>query len=132
MTTVTASALPQVSARRRWTDKVMRGLLVGATLLALVPLILIVYFLLKRGLSAWTSGGFFTSDPTGSFFGVGLGSRGELPPILGFLQHDSMGPPRPVAQRAKAVSYPRQAVPALTMITAHAPRHLTDCRVGRR
>jgi phosphate transport system permease protein len=75
---VTASALPQVSSRRRVTDKVMRGTLVAATLLALVPLILILYFLLKKGLSAWTSSGFFSSDPTGSFFGNPGGIRSAI------------------------------------------------------
>jgi phosphate transport system permease protein len=75
---VTASALPQVSTRRRVTDKVMRGSLLAGTLLALVPLILILYFLLKKGLSAWTSSGFFTSDPTGSFFGNPGGIRSAI------------------------------------------------------
>lgn len=83
MSAIAASSLPQVSARRRWTDRVMRGSLVAATLLALVPLILILYFLLKRGLSAWTSSGFFTSDPTGSFFGNPGGIRSA---ILGSLE----------------------------------------------
>jgi phosphate transport system permease protein len=78
MSTLAASTLPQISARRRWTDKVMRATLVGATGLALVPLILILYFLLKRGLSAWTSSGFFTSDPTGSFFGNPGGIRSAI------------------------------------------------------
>ncbi len=78
MMSVTASALQQVSTRRRVTDKVMRGTLVAATLLALVPLILILYYLLKRGLSAWTSSGFFTSDPTGSFFGNPGGIRSAI------------------------------------------------------
>jgi phosphate transport system permease protein len=67
-----------VSSRRRITDRVVRGTLVAATLLALVPLILILYFLLKKGLSAWTSSGFFTSDPTGSFFGNPGGIRSAI------------------------------------------------------
>ena len=75
---VTTVALQQVSARRRFTDRVMRGVLVVATLIALVPLILILYFLLRRGLSAWTSSGFFTTDPTGSFFGNPGGIRSAI------------------------------------------------------
>jgi phosphate transport system permease protein len=78
MSVLTASSLQQVSTRRRVTDKVMRGSLVFATLLALIPLILILYFLLKKGLSAWTSSGFFTSDPTGSFFGNPGGIRSAI------------------------------------------------------
>lgn len=56
------TTLPQISARRRWTDKIMRGTLAGGTLLALVPLGLILYYLLHKGIGAW-SGHFFTSDP---------------------------------------------------------------------
>jgi len=75
---ISATSLPQVSARRRWNDKIMRGALLAATVVALIPLILIVYFLLKRGLSAWTSSGFFTTDPTGSFFGNPGGIRSAI------------------------------------------------------
>ena len=49
------AAFPQVSSRRRRTDRLMRALLVVATGIALVPLILIVFYLLKKGLSSWTS-----------------------------------------------------------------------------
>jgi phosphate transport system permease protein len=44
--------------------------------------VLIIYYLLKRGLSAW-GGGFFTTDPTGSFFGNPGGVRSA---ILGSLE----------------------------------------------
>src|SRR5947209_20116185 len=76
------SALTMVSSRRRTTDRAMRGLLLIATLVALVPLVLIVYFLLKKGLGAW-SGSFFTTDPTGAFFGNPGGIRSA---ILGSLE----------------------------------------------
>jgi phosphate transport system permease protein len=79
---LTAPTASRVSARRRYTDKLMRGALVVATLIALVPLVLIIYYLLKRGLSAW-GGGFFTTDPTGSFFGNPGGVRSA---ILGSLE----------------------------------------------
>jgi phosphate transport system permease protein len=75
-------ALPEVSARRRRTDKVMRGTLLAATLLALVPLVLVIYYLLKEGLGA-INGNFFTQDPTGSFFGSVGGVRSA---ILGSLE----------------------------------------------
>ncbi|HWD86299.1 MAG TPA: phosphate ABC transporter permease PstA [Solirubrobacteraceae bacterium] len=74
---MTAISLPQVSARRRRTDRVMRGLLLAATLLALVPLVLIIYYLLKKGLGS-INGSFFTSDPTGSFFGSIGGVRSAI------------------------------------------------------
>jgi phosphate transport system permease protein len=74
--------LPEVSARRRRTDKLMRGMLLVATLVALVPLVLLIYYLLKEGLSA-INGGFFTQDPTGSFFGSIGGVRSA---ILGSLE----------------------------------------------
>ncbi|MBV9310799.1 MAG: phosphate ABC transporter permease PstA [Solirubrobacterales bacterium] len=56
---------PVLSARRRRTDKAMRGILAAATGLALVPLILIIFLLLQKGLGSW-SAHFFSSDPTGN------------------------------------------------------------------
>jgi phosphate transport system permease protein len=58
-------ALPEVSARRRRTDRMMRRVLATATAIALIPLGLIIYYLLHKGLSSWGSN-FFTSDPNGS------------------------------------------------------------------
>jgi phosphate transport system permease protein len=68
MSTVSMASLPDISPRRRRTDKIMRGLILAATLLALVPLVLIIYYLLKQGLGS-LSGSFFSSDPNGNFFG---------------------------------------------------------------
>lgn len=62
------SELVPISARRRRTDRVMRGVFWAGTGLALVPLGFILYYLLRRGLGAW-SWHFFTSDPTGRFLG---------------------------------------------------------------
>ena len=76
MTTI--SALPQISPRRRRTDKVMRSLLLVATLIALVPLVFIIYYLLHKGLSAVTSSGFFSTDPNGNFFGNPGGIRSAI------------------------------------------------------
>ncbi|MCW2952342.1 MAG: pstA [Conexibacter sp.] len=56
------------SPRRRRTDAVMRGVLLAATLVALVPLVLVIYMLISKGIGAW-SWSFFTTDPTGSFLG---------------------------------------------------------------
>jgi phosphate transport system permease protein len=76
------SALAPISARRRRTDRVMRALLLAATVVALIPLVLILYYLIKNGIGT-LSGSFFTSDPTGSFFGNPGGARSA---ILGSLE----------------------------------------------
>jgi phosphate transport system permease protein len=66
-----------VSARRRRTDRVMRGVLLGGTLVAVVPLVLVVYYLLQKGLGA-LSWDFFTTDPTGSFLGPPGGVKSAI------------------------------------------------------
>jgi phosphate transport system permease protein len=62
------TTLPTVSGRRRTTDRVARGITLALTLIALVPLVLILYYLIKEGIGAW-SGDFFGTDPTGRFLG---------------------------------------------------------------
>jgi phosphate transport system permease protein len=62
------TGLPTVSARRRRTDRIARGLLLAGTLVALVPLVLVVYFLVRKGIGAWSLD-FFTTDPSGRFLG---------------------------------------------------------------
>jgi phosphate transport system permease protein len=74
---MSAETLPRIAARRRNTDLVMRGLVGLGTLIALVPLVLVIYYLLKRGLGA-LSVDFFTTDPTGNF----LGDRGGIKSAL--------------------------------------------------
>jgi phosphate transport system permease protein len=76
MSAITA-AMTTTSARRRRTDRIMRGTLLVATLIALVPLILVIYFLIKNGIGSW-SGSFFTTDPNGNFFGNPGGIRSAL------------------------------------------------------
>jgi phosphate transport system permease protein len=66
-----------VSPRRRRTDRVMRSLLLAGTLLAIVPLVLVVYYLLKQGLGA-LSWDFFTTDPTGRFLGPPGGVKSAI------------------------------------------------------
>jgi phosphate transport system permease protein len=82
MSTSSASLLPQTSPGRKRKDAVMRGVLMAATGLALVPLVLIIYYLLYKGLGA-LSGSFFTTDPNGNFFGDPGGVRSA---ILGTLE----------------------------------------------
>jgi phosphate transport system permease protein len=63
-----------------------RGLILTATAVAMVPLVLVVYYLLHKGLSAWTSGGFFTTDPTGNTFFKSSSIGGIKSAILGTLE----------------------------------------------
>jgi phosphate transport system permease protein len=74
-----------VSARRRRTDRIARGTLFGATLIALVPLGLIVYYLIVKGLGAW-SWSFFTTDPTGNTFFKSASIGGIKSAILGTIE----------------------------------------------
>jgi phosphate transport system permease protein len=61
-------SLLAVSPRRRRKDKTMRIVLAATTGIALVPLALILYYLVKKGIGSW-GGSFFTSDPNGNFLG---------------------------------------------------------------
>lgn len=76
MSAITTS-ISQVSPRRRRTDRLMRAVLLTATLIALVPLVLVIYFLLKEGLGSW-AGSFFSTDPNGNFFGNPGGVRSAI------------------------------------------------------
>jgi phosphate transport system permease protein len=60
----------------------MRGLLAAATAIALVPLVLILYYLFKKGLGA-IDGNFFSTDPNGNFLGDPGGIKSA---ILGTLE----------------------------------------------
>ncbi|GAC1316938.1 MAG: hypothetical protein NVSMB25_03660 [Thermoleophilaceae bacterium] len=74
---MSAEALTQVSPARRRRDLLMRRLLLVATGVALIPLVLVLYYLLKKGLGSWT-GHFFTTDPTGNFIGDPGGVRSAI------------------------------------------------------
>jgi phosphate transport system permease protein len=74
---MTVSALPAVSARRRRTDKIMRASLLAGALIALVPLVLVLFYIIKKGIGAW-SWHFFSTDPTGRFFGDPGGIRSAI------------------------------------------------------
>jgi phosphate transport system permease protein len=82
MNEIGATALPPLSPRRRRTDLAMRGLLMALTGVALLPLVLVVYFLIQKGIGSW-SGDFFTTDPNGNFLGYPGGIRSA---ILGSLE----------------------------------------------
>jgi phosphate transport system permease protein len=61
-------SLVAVAPGRRRKDVAMRLVLGAATVTALVPLVLILWYLFKKGIGAWSSS-FFTSDPNGNFLG---------------------------------------------------------------
>jgi len=62
------TSIAPIAAGRRRIDRAARIMFVAGTLVAMVPLVLILYYLIVKGLGAW-SWHFFTSDPTGRFFG---------------------------------------------------------------
>jgi phosphate transport system permease protein len=66
-----------ISARRRRVDRLMRGGLLAGTLVAIVPLALIVYYLVEQGAGA-IDVSFFTTDPTGRFLGDPGGIRSAI------------------------------------------------------
>jgi phosphate transport system permease protein len=62
------STFAPISAGRQRKDKFMRGLLALGTLIALVPLVLVLYYVIKKGAGA-VSWHFLSTDPTGNFLG---------------------------------------------------------------
>jgi phosphate transport system permease protein len=79
---ITLETLPSISGRRRNTDRAMRVLMWVAVIIALIPLVLVVYYLIHKGAGQWSSS-FFTTDPNGNFFGNHGGIRSA---ILGSLE----------------------------------------------
>jgi phosphate transport system permease protein len=71
------STLALTSSLRRRTDMLARTALLGGLLLALVPLVLVLLFVIVRGAGA-LSLHFFTTDPTGAFFGDQGGIRSAI------------------------------------------------------
>ena len=74
-----------VSPARRRRDRTARALVLVGTLVALVPLVLIVYYLLHKGLGAWSTD-FFTTDPTGNTFFKNSSIGGIKSAILGTIE----------------------------------------------
>lgn len=74
-----------LTPRRRRSDRLARGLLLSGTLIALVPLVLVLYYLLTKGLGAW-SPDFFTTDPTGNTFFKNSEIGGIKSAILGTIE----------------------------------------------
>jgi phosphate transport system permease protein len=74
-----------VSPARRRHDRLARGLITAGTAVALIPLVLVLYYLLHKGLGAW-SGSFFTTDPTGNTFFKTSSIGGIKSAILGTIE----------------------------------------------
>jgi phosphate transport system permease protein len=73
------------SPQRRRRDRLARASILAATLIALIPLALIVYYLLRKGLGSW-SPDFFSTDPTGNTFFKSSSIGGIKSAILGTIE----------------------------------------------
>jgi phosphate transport system permease protein len=71
------TTLAAISLRRRRTDSFARIALAAGTVFAVIPLVFVLYYLIVKGIGAW-SVGFFTTDPTGRFFGDPGGIRSAI------------------------------------------------------
>jgi phosphate transport system permease protein len=74
-----------VTPARRRKDRLARSAISGATVIALVPLALVLYYLLSKGLSSW-SWSFFSTDPTGNTFFKTSSIGGVKSAILGTIE----------------------------------------------
>jgi phosphate transport system permease protein len=74
-----------VSPARRRRDRIARTMIVTGTVIALIPLMLILYYLLRKGLGSWSSS-FFTTDPTGNTFFKSSSIGGIKSAILGTIE----------------------------------------------
>jgi phosphate transport system permease protein len=118
------SVLPVVSARRKRTDQLGRALLAAAALIALVPLVLVLWYVIKKGVGAW-SWHFLSTDPTGNFLGDPGGIKSA---ILGTIEMVAI---------ATAISVPAGVGVALFLteygkdsLFARAVRYFVDVMTG--
>jgi phosphate transport system permease protein len=113
-------------ARRR-KDRFARATILIATIVALVPLVLIIYYLLRKGLGAWSSD-FFTTDPTGNTFFKNSDIGGIKSAILGTIEivalASAMAIPVGIAVAVWLVEYGRDSW------FAHTVRFFVDVLTG--
>ncbi|HUB36150.1 MAG TPA: phosphate ABC transporter permease PstA [Solirubrobacteraceae bacterium] len=116
-----------LSAARRRRDGLARGTILGGTILALIPLALIVYYLLAKGLGSW-SWSFFTTDPTGNTFFKSSSIGGVKSAIVGTIE---------IVTLASVISIPIGIGVALWLIEygrgswfAHTVRFFIDVLTG--
>jgi len=74
-----------VSPARRRKDKLARAAITACTVIALIPLVLVVYYLLSKGLGSW-SWSFLSTDPTGNTFFKASSIGGIKSAILGTVE----------------------------------------------
>jgi len=74
-----------VSPARRRKDKLARAAITACTVIALIPLGLVVYYLLSKGLGSW-SWSFLSTDPTGNTFFKASSIGGIKSAILGTVE----------------------------------------------
>jgi phosphate transport system permease protein len=121
---VTAVPFKPVSTRRHRTDLIMRGLMWVAAGITLIPLGLVIYYILKEGLSQ-VSGSLFGTDPTGNFIGDIGGIKSA---ILGTLEMIALATlisvPIGIAIAVWLVEYGRASWPAAVI------RYLIDVMTG--
>jgi phosphate transport system permease protein len=112
------------SPRRRRRDLMMRGVLLGGTLLALLPLAFVLFYVIQKGIGAWSSS-FFTTDPTGAFLGDPGGIKSAL---LGTIELVALAAaiaiPLGIALAVYLVEYGKQTVFARTV------RYFVDVLTG--
>jgi phosphate transport system permease protein len=116
-----------VSPARRRRDSIARGVILGGTVAALIPLVLIVYYLLRKGLGSWSLS-FFTTDPTGNTFFKTSSIGGIKSAILGTIE---------IVAVASAIAIPIGIAVAVWLVEygrnswfAHAVRFFVDVLTG--
>jgi phosphate transport system permease protein len=116
-----------VSPARRRRDAIARASILAGTVIALIPLVLIVYYLLRKGLGAW-SVNFFTTDPTGNTFFGSSGIGGIKSAILGTIE---------IVALASAIAVPLGVGVAVWLVEygrsswfAHTVRFFVDVLTG--
>jgi phosphate transport system permease protein len=121
---MSAVSFAPISARRRRVDKLARGLVALLTAAALVPLVLILYYLIKQGIGA-ISLDFFTTDPTGSFLGEPGGIKSAIVgTVLMVLLASAVAVPVGVGVAIWLVEFGRESK------LAHAVRYFIDVMTG--
>jgi phosphate transport system permease protein len=116
-----------VSRARRRRDRLAHGTILAGTVIALIPLMLIVYYLLIKGLGSW-SASFFTTDPTGNTFFKNSNIGGIKSALLGTLEMvalaSAMSIPLGIGVAVWLVEYGR------TSWFAHTVRFAVDMLTG--
>ena len=69
--------LKPTGAGRRRKDKAARSILWLATIVAILPLVLVIFYTLRKGIGAFSTE-FFTTDPTGDFLGAQGGVKSAI------------------------------------------------------